>query len=226
MFQPKSCFHSPADPVTLRASVVRVSPHSTYQHCLSFGEISLHFWTARRKLDVCTRRDRHRSRKATITSFQTAWDVRNFSEMWRLSYCLSGQPVGPRLRPILVFRNGLSFSPLLGTKEVVVLKLRTEILFVVSQRISWQKAWYLVSRLWRDHVRKSGSILGGFLFWRTLFWPTGGVDTKGWGMGHKELKHSGFGTPFARCLRTLFALVRCHDTMAVDWVSAQACPLD
>ena len=27
-------------------------------------------------------------------------------------------------------------------------------------------------------------------------------------------------------MRTLFALVRCYDTMPVDWVSAQACPLD
>ena len=48
--------------------VVWVSPRNTYQHCLSFGEISA-FWTARRKLDVLTRRDRQRSQEATITSF-------------------------------------------------------------------------------------------------------------------------------------------------------------
>ena len=31
---------------------------------------------------------------------------------------------------------------------------------------------------------------------------------------------------FARCMRTLFALVHCSDTVPVDWVPAQACPLD
>ena len=33
-------------------------------------------------------------------------------------------------------------------------------------------------------------------------------------------------TLFARCMRTLFTLVRCCDPIPVDWVSAQACPLD
>ena len=45
-------------------------------------------------------------------------------------------------------------------------------------------------------------------------------------MGHTDLKLCVISTLFAQCVRTLFALVRCCDTMPVDWVSAQACPLD
>ena len=45
------------------------------------------FWSAREKLDVLTRQDRNRS----LTSLQTAWSKRNFFEMWRLAYRLSGR---------------------------------------------------------------------------------------------------------------------------------------
>ena len=194
---------------------MRVSPHSTCQHCLSLGENSLHFWTARRKLNVLTRRDRHRSRKTTITSFQTAWDVRNFSEMWGLSYRLSGRPVGPRLRPIWVFRNGLSFSPLLGTKEVVVLKLRTEILLLFlnasrGRRLGFSCQDYVenvtTSEIFSCQKKAvpswEGSSSGGHC--------SGLLEVliqRGSGVGHTELKHSGFGPPFARCLPWFVALI-------------------
>ena len=39
-----------------------------------------------------------RSRDATITSFETPWDKRNLSEMWRPAYRLSGRLVGPNKR--------------------------------------------------------------------------------------------------------------------------------
>ena len=94
--------------------------------------------------------------------------------MWGLSYRLSGRPVGPNKRVYyqlaasnLVFRNGLSFSPLLGTKEVVVLKLRTEILllFLNASRgrrlgISCQDYVEMSQRARSFHVRKKRFHLG------------------------------------------------------------------
>ena len=76
--------------------------------------------------------------------------------------------------------------------------------------------------------QKSGTILkrGAREFWRILFWPTRGVDTTGWRVGYTELKHSAISSFCARCMCTLIALVRCYDTMPVNWVSAKACPLD
>ena len=117
--------HSSVDP-----SVVRVSPHNTHQQCLSLGRARSAFWTALQKSSLFSHVEiENESGKATITSFQTAWDKRNFSEMWGLAYGLSGRPVGPRseftfkwLLVIWVFKSGLSFSPFLGTTEAVVLR--------------------------------------------------------------------------------------------------------
>ena len=39
----QAAVHSSVDPVAIRASVVRVSPHNIYQHCLALGEICQHF---------------------------------------------------------------------------------------------------------------------------------------------------------------------------------------
>ena len=47
---------------------------------------------------VCTKNDRNRPWEATSHTFHTAWDKRNFSEMWGLAYRLSGRPVGPKKR--------------------------------------------------------------------------------------------------------------------------------
>ena len=54
------------------------------------------FWVARRRLDHLTRRDRQHQEYLRITSFQTAWEQRNFSEMWALAFRLSGRPLGPK----------------------------------------------------------------------------------------------------------------------------------
>ena len=129
------------------------------------------FWTARRKLDVLTRRDRQRSQEATIRSFQTAWDKRKFSEIWGLALCLTGRPVGHKKR-VYYQRASSSLSVVQECPECLSLaghlggsgaQVANRMFFAVSQRISWQKAWFLgcqdcVERSQRArsfHVRKA-----------------------------------------------------------------------
>ena len=70
----------------------------------------------------------------------------------------------------------------------------------------------------------NGVFLGNF--GRSLFWPRLGVRTQGSGVGYTDFGYDRVGNLFKQCMCTMFALVRCYDQMPVDWVSAQACPLD
>ena len=108
--------HSPVDPVSLRS----IHPAGfSAQHlpalCVFWRDLSV-FWTARNKLDVLASHDETENDPGR--PFQTAWDKRNFSEMW-LAYRLSGRPDGLQ---VWVINSGQRFSPFLGTKEAVVLK--------------------------------------------------------------------------------------------------------
>ena len=80
-----------------KASVVRVSPHHTYQHCLSFGEFFLHFGLHFKKKVLCTHTSRYKTIQGGNHHIFRQHKV-NFSEMWGLAYRLSGRPVGPKKR--------------------------------------------------------------------------------------------------------------------------------
>ena len=118
--------HSPVDPVALR-SIRRAGFSAQYLPALFvlWRDLSA-FWSARKKLDVLKRRELKSIPGGTHHFFSNSWDKRNFT------VSLVGL-LGPRsefivnwLRLIWVFRNGLSFFRLLGTKEVTVLKKRTD----------------------------------------------------------------------------------------------------
>ena len=166
----KNVVHSPVDPVALR-SIWRAgfSAPSSPAGFVLWRDLSS-FWTARRKLDVLTRRDRQRSQDLTVNAFQTAWVERTiFSKMWGLAYRLSGRPVGPKkrvyVRTVASKLGGQEWSEFLslpgyqGSSAQVVNRHSLQ----VSQRLSWQKAWFLggqdyVERAQRArsfHVRKA-----------------------------------------------------------------------
>ena len=139
----QTAVHSSVDPVAIRVFVVQVSPHKTYQHCKAFGEICQHFglhvesWMYSHVVIV----NDPGMRRALLFRHPGTRGTSLKRGHW-LFVSLGGL-LGPRnefiikwLLPILVFSNGLSSSLLLGTKEVVVLKWRTDnlLLFLGTSR--------------------------------------------------------------------------------------------
>ena len=109
------------------------------------------FWSAREKLDVLTRQDRNRS----LTSLQTAWGKRNFSEMWRLAYRLSGRLGTSRGR-----RLGLS-----GCQDYVEMLQRARYFHVTKAVPSWEVRLEfrrtLVWAYWRCRCKCMESLIHG-----------------------------------------------------------------
>ena len=207
--------------------------NNIYHHCLSFGEISLHFGLHAESWMYSTRRDRQRSRKATITSFQTARDKRNFSDMWRLAHRLSGRLVGHRKRvyyqmaaSTLGVQEWSEFLSLAGHQGGSGAQVANRRSSVVCQRISWQKAWFKRHNEQDPFVSEKRHHLGRFFgnsgghcsgLRKVLIQRDGETDTR------KTLcdQHA-FCSVYANVVR----FGSFYDTMLVDWVSAQACPLD
>ena len=139
----QAAVHSSVAPVAIRAFVVRVSSHNTFQHCLAFGEICQHFglhvesWMYSH-VEIVNDPGMRRS----LLFKQPGKRGTSLNCGHWLIVSLGGL-LGPRnkfvikwLLPIWVFSNGLSSSLLLGTKEVVVLKWRTDnlLLFLCTSR--------------------------------------------------------------------------------------------
>ena len=121
--------HSSADPVAIRAFVVRVSQHNTYQHCLAFGENCQHYglhvesWM-HSHVEIVDDPGMQRS-----LLFRHPGTRGTSLKCGRWLIVSLGGLLGPRdefiikwLLPMWVFSNGLSSSLLLGTKEAVVLQ--------------------------------------------------------------------------------------------------------
>ena len=92
----KAVVHSPVDPVALMG-IRRAGFSAQYLPALFvlWRDLSA-FWTARRKLDVLTRRDRQRSQEGNHHVFSDSLGQEELSlKCGDLAYRLSGRPVGP-----------------------------------------------------------------------------------------------------------------------------------
>ena len=161
--------------------------------------------------------------------------------MWGLAYLLSGRPVGPTKRVYyqmassnLSVQEWFTFLSLAGHHGGSGAQVANRNSSVVSQRISLRKAWFLGCQDYVDmsqrarsfHIRKAvppGGSSGILENTALANWRCRYTGMESW---IHELRHSVISTLFVRYMRTLFVLLCCYDAMPVDWVSAQACPLD
>ena len=72
--------------------------HQALHDLLHVWRLSANYRRARKRMDICTKRDAKEKHDNILQDFQRAWQQRDLHQVWRLSRALSGKRIGPKRR--------------------------------------------------------------------------------------------------------------------------------
>ena len=72
--------------------------HQALHDLLHVWRLSANYPRARKRMDICTKRDAKEKHDNILQDFQRAWQQRDLHQVWRLSRALSGKRIGPKRR--------------------------------------------------------------------------------------------------------------------------------